>query len=514
MLSGDGRCRPFDAAASGTVFGHGAGLLLLKRLEDAVADGDNIRAILRGFAVTNDGARKAGYMAPAVDGQRRAIRAAQQMAGVSPADISYVEAHGTGTPLGDPIELTALTEAFREETTQEGFCTVGSVKGNIGHMDAAAGVAGVIRTVLALEHRTLPGLLNFVEPNPHLPLENSPFRFHSDHRTWPGDRPRIAGVSAFGVGGVNAHVVLQEAPRFQPQTRPDSTEAVPFCISARTPEALRQLEQQLAGFLKTASPVNLRDIAGTLFHGRAHHTCRHAFTAATVSEAIAHLRHSSDPQAHVESPAARAATAWIAGDIASCEAFFATEPWFRVPLPTYPFQRQRYWIEPPARDSQKTGVEQVAQVVTGQAASMQERVAAALTEISGTPIPPQEWTRSFVELGLDSLLLTQASQTLSKTFATPVSFRQLMETLDSVERLSRYLESKLSTTAAVAIHEVSPTNLRSKEESKNSGKAELASAAAATMAASEAGHAFFREPHLRAQESVDPRATALPGWPD
>ncbi len=212
ISSRDGYCRPFDAQATGTVFGHGAGVVLLKRLDDAVRDGDNIAAVIRGFAVNNDGGAKAGYMAPGVDGQARVIVAAQAMAGVSAETISYVEAHGTATPLGDPIEIAALTRAFREATDRTSFCTIGTAKGNVGHLDAAAGVTGVIKTVLSMQHRTLPGLAHFERANPNIDLKDSPFRFSGKNAAWTSEGPLRAGVSAFGVGGVNAHVVLEEAP--------------------------------------------------------------------------------------------------------------------------------------------------------------------------------------------------------------------------------------------------------------------------------------------------------------
>ena len=210
--SKDGVCRPFDAAASGTVFSHGAGVVLLKRLEDAVADRDHIAAVIRGFGVNNDGSMKAGYMAPGVDGQAGVIAAAQAMAGVNARSISYIEAHGTATPLGDPIEVTALTKAFRLSTDDSGFCAIGTAKANVGHLDAAAGVAGVIKTAISLSKATLPPLAQFNAPNPNIDFANSPFYINREAGPWRSDGPRRAGVSAFGVGGVNAHIVMEEAP--------------------------------------------------------------------------------------------------------------------------------------------------------------------------------------------------------------------------------------------------------------------------------------------------------------
>ena len=264
IVSVDGHCRPFDAAATGTVFGHGAGVVLLKRMEDAVRDGDQVYAVLRGFAVNNDGSAKAGYMAPGVDGQARVIAAAQGMAGVTPDEISYVEAHGTGTPLGDPIEIAALTKVFAGSV--EAHCAVGTAKGNVGHLDAAAGVTGVIKTALSLREKTIPGLLHFESLNPNIEAGGSPFRFSGETSAWAARGLRRAGVSAFGVGGVNAHVVLEEAPA---RVTGDSTRTKQvLCVSARTEAATLAAVAELATFLQTHPKANLADVAYTLAMGR------------------------------------------------------------------------------------------------------------------------------------------------------------------------------------------------------------------------------------------------------
>ncbi|HSY40361.1 MAG TPA: beta-ketoacyl synthase N-terminal-like domain-containing protein, partial [Polyangia bacterium] len=215
MLSADGHTRTFDAQASGTVFSDGAGVVVLKRLGDARRDGDRIYAVIRGGALNNDGAGKASYTAPSVAGQAQVIAQAQAVAGVDPSTIGYVEAHGTATPLGDPVEVAALTQAFRARTQARGFCSIGSVKSNVGHMTAASGVAGLIKTALALHHKKLPPTLFFEAANPSIDFGESPFRVQSQLEDWPvlsSGVPRRAGVSSFGVGGTNAHVVLEEAP--------------------------------------------------------------------------------------------------------------------------------------------------------------------------------------------------------------------------------------------------------------------------------------------------------------
>ncbi|HEX3478008.1 MAG TPA: polyketide synthase, partial [Kofleriaceae bacterium] len=206
ILSADGHCRAFDARSTGTVPGNGAAIVVLKRLADALADGDPVRAVVLGTAINNDGSAKAGFAAPSVDGQAGAIRDALAIAGVAPAEVSYIEAHGTGTPLGDPIELAALKQVFAG--APRGACGIGTVKPNLGHLDAASGAAGFIKAVLAIEHRTLPPTLHFTAPNPQLGIEDSPFQVVAELRAWTGPRPLRAGVSAYGIGGTNAHVVL------------------------------------------------------------------------------------------------------------------------------------------------------------------------------------------------------------------------------------------------------------------------------------------------------------------
>jgi amino acid adenylation domain-containing protein len=286
--SKDGFCRPFDAAATGTVFGHGVGVVLLKRLEDAIADRDHITAVIRGFGVNNDGSMKAGYMAPGVDGQSGVIAAAQAMAGVDARTITYIEAHGTATPLGDPIEVAALTKAFRLSTDASGFCALGTAKANIGHLDAAAGVSGVIKTALSLNKATLPPLANFESANPNIDFENSPFYVNRELSPWRSDGPRRAGVSAFGVGGVNAHVVLEEAPAFQPLT-PSLRSAQLLCVSARSQPALQVAIENLARYVKEHPEVPLEDVAYTLAVGRKAFDHRAAFVCAGPEDAIAKL---------------------------------------------------------------------------------------------------------------------------------------------------------------------------------------------------------------------------------
>ncbi len=285
MVSPDGKCRAFSADAQGTVFGGGVGVVALKRLADALADGDQIYAVVRGYGLSNDGSGKASYSAPSAAGQAEAISRAHRMAGISAGTISYVEAHGTATPLGDPIEVAGLTQAFRRTTDKVGFCTLGSVKPNVGHLEAASGVTGLIKTALALKHKLLPPLLHFDAPNPRINFANSPFQVSAALRDWPeGETPRRAGVSSFGVGGTNAHVVLEEAP-------PVAAEAAPrewhlLRLSARTETALDAATVNLARHLAAHPETAPADAARTLETGRREFTHRRTVVCRTAEEAV------------------------------------------------------------------------------------------------------------------------------------------------------------------------------------------------------------------------------------
>ncbi|MCP4653886.1 MAG: acyltransferase domain-containing protein, partial [bacterium] len=267
ILSADGHCRPFDAAAGGTVFGSGVGVVVLKRLSDALDDGDRIWAVIRGSAINNDGSEKANFTAPSVEGQTDVILEALACAGVDAESISYLEAHGTGTSLGDPIEALALTDAYRAGTEKKGFCAIGSVKGNVGHLDAAAGMAGLIKTVLALEHQAIPPTLHFQAPNPKIDFENSPFRVQAELTDWkPGPQPRRAGLSSLGFGGTNAHLILQEPPPRKPSETSRSCQLL--VLSARTPTALEKATANLARHLDAHPELDPADVAHTLQVGR------------------------------------------------------------------------------------------------------------------------------------------------------------------------------------------------------------------------------------------------------
>ncbi|HEX4022864.1 MAG TPA: SDR family NAD(P)-dependent oxidoreductase [Acidobacteriaceae bacterium] len=267
ILSSDGHCRAFDAASSGTVFSSGAGIVVLRRLEDAIADHDTIHAVILGSAVNNDGARKVGYLAPSVEGQAEVIAEALGVAGICADDVSYIETHGTGTTVGDPIEIKGLTQAFRAETQRNGYCAIGSLKTNVGHLDTAAGVAGLIKTTLALQHQELPASLHFQAANPLIDFKNSPFYVNKALTAWPANgKLRHAGVTALGIGGTNAHIVLEEAPPIERRAKDASQQVI--ALSAKTETALEQVTARMAAHLREHPEVRLEDVAFTSQTGR------------------------------------------------------------------------------------------------------------------------------------------------------------------------------------------------------------------------------------------------------
>ncbi len=295
ILSRDGHCRAFDADSSGTVFSSGAGIVVLRRLEEAVADRDTIHAVILGSAINNDGARKVGYLAPSVDGQSEVIAEALGVAGVAASDISYVETHGTGTKVGDPIEVKALTQAFRESTQGKGHCAIGSLKTNIGHLDAAAGVAGLIKTVLALRHRQIPPSLHYRRPNPLIDFENSPFHVNTGLTEWKAERgPRRAGVTSLGIGGTNAHAVLEEAPPVEKHAAAKKPYQL-LVLSAKTASALERASQNLSAHLQEHPELPLQDAACTLQLGRKAFGHRRTVVASTNEEAVKLLLAKPEP---------------------------------------------------------------------------------------------------------------------------------------------------------------------------------------------------------------------------
>ncbi|MFF3854298.1 amino acid adenylation domain-containing protein [Micromonospora sp. NPDC002575] len=380
MASPDGRCRAFDEAANGSGFGSGVGVVALRRLADAQADGDRIYAVLPGWAVSNDGADRAGFAVPGPSGQAAAVAGALAAAEVDPGEVRLIEAHGSGTPLGDALEVAALHEVYGGAAPAES-CALGSVKTNIGHLDAAAGIAGLIKAVLAVQHGVIPPNLHFTRPHPEIDLAGGPFYVPTKARDWPQAARRVAGVSSFGLGGTNAHVVVEQPPPVDAGD-PDAAAAPDAVahllpVSARTPVALRAALRRLRQHLAGASPA-LAEVAATLALGRREFGCRAAVVATDLAAALAGLDELLDsvgldelpaaagpaelPAAGpAELPAADARVAgpdgelrdvaldWVAGRDVDWAALHPEGGVRRTGLPTYPFQRQRHWIDPPQK---------------------------------------------------------------------------------------------------------------------------------------------------------------------
>jgi amino acid adenylation domain-containing protein len=362
ILSPDGHCRPFDAAAQGTVDGEGAGIVVLKRLADALDDGDHVHAVILGTAINNDGALRVGYAAPGVDGRAAVMAMAQAVSAVHPETIGFLEGHGTATALGDPIEVAALRQVFEAATPRKTFCALGSVKANVGHLDAAAGVASLIKAALALERGVIPPTPYFERPNPQLGLEDSPFFVNTAPLPWPsGPEPRRAGVSSFGMGGTNAHAVLEEAPPAVPGSPAPPWQLL--VLSAATAPALEALTDRLADHLALHPGLDLADVAFTLQVGRqelAHRRMLVCRSLAAAREALVSRDPrkvltgvvEEEPRGFLESPEPTTSPEsllalgrrWRTGAPVDWHALHGGERRLRVPLPTYPFQRQRYWI--------------------------------------------------------------------------------------------------------------------------------------------------------------------------
>jgi acyl transferase domain-containing protein/acyl carrier protein len=344
--SPDGHTRPFDEAAQGMVDSNGAGMVVLKRYEDAVRAGDTIYAVILGSAVNNDGAAKLGYTAPSVEGQMRVLVEALAVAGVEPETIGFVETHGTGTALGDSIEIRALSETLGGPNRPR--CALGAVKANVGHLDAAAGIAGLIKTALSLHHGQIPPTANFRRPNPKLGLEEGPFYVNTELLPWTSNgQPRRAGVSSFGIGGANAHVILEGAPARETAELDSGPQLM--VLSAKSQGALEQAAQRLADYLEETPEIALCDVAYTLQIGRRAFDHRSALICKDREDAIRQLR--GGPAEDFDS--AKSATLWrlrelwLSGNGVNWADLLRTGARRRVPLPAYSFERQRYFVDPP-----------------------------------------------------------------------------------------------------------------------------------------------------------------------
>ncbi|WP_406673006.1 beta-ketoacyl synthase N-terminal-like domain-containing protein [Nonomuraea sp. N2-4H] len=419
ISSPDGRCRPFDEKAAGTVGGDGVGLVVLRRLEDALADGDPIYAVIRGTAATNDGPGRVGFTAPGVDGQVAAIVEAWATAGLDPSDAQFLEAHGTGTDLGDRIEIAAAAAAFEDGSGRPGRCAIGSVKSNVGHLNAAAGIAGLIKVALMLRHRTMVPTVNVTRAHPDLSLDATPFRLLTATEEWPAPAsgPRLAGVSSLGIGGTNVHVVLEEAPAAA-GTRTETAPRVVLPLSARTEEQLATAARRLAAALREPDAPALADVAYTLAHGRAALDAR-AYVIAT---------------GHEQAAAALEARRWDRGDPLG-DAWLAGEEvaWpagRRVHLPTYPFAGDRHGaltLRPRPQPEQDTR-------------APQEDVTAAVTELFMTTLAlsgPGDLSRTYFAVGGDSLTAVFLASELRDRFGLEVPIELFLTELPLSEIIGR-----------------------------------------------------------------------------
>ncbi len=352
FISPHGQCRAFDADASGIVQGNGLGVVVLKRLNDALEDNDTIYAVIKGHAVNNDGSDKVGFTAPSVAGQRSVIAEALYVADVDPQSISYVEAHGTGTALGDPIEISALTSAYGSPWEAGKSCAIGSVKTNIGHLNVAAGAASLIKTALALHNKKIPASLHFKTPNPEIPFESTPFYVNTESVEWSGPSPLRAGVSSFGFGGTNVHMVLEEAPAISRENREGAPQVLP--VSAKSQSGLTNYLKALAAYLDSNHMLSLADVAFTLQCGRAAYAHRVAFVCRDLNDAVYQIKKAAEQSGDVintlhsdatvvESDLQDLASRWVTGENIQwqTEQVYALSS-RRISLPTYPFERQRF----------------------------------------------------------------------------------------------------------------------------------------------------------------------------
>jgi len=418
IFSPDGHCRPFDENAQGTVPGNGGGVIVLKRLENAIADRDHIHAVIRGYAINNDGREKIGFSAPSVQGQADAIASAIGMAGIDPSTIGYIEAHGTGTAIGDPIEIKALSKALAANNKKI-KCCIGSVKGNIGHLMEASGIAGFIKAVLVLKNRKIPPTLHFAKLNPLIDFMEGAFYINSDLENWDEDSwPRRAGVSSFGFGGTNAHIILEEGPKAPLNEPRNDLQILP--ISAKTPQALEAIAFNLRKFLQDNPSLSLSDVAYTLQMGRKEWKYRKAFVCSDIRQAISLL--SGAPPSASCSELDSLAERWISGSSVDWNALHAHTKPCRVPLPTYPFERKLCWIDP-----QNTHIEEPVKrsFYADPVETIEERLMSIWKSLLGCSQIGRE--DNFFNLGGESLLALQALTQIEKTMGVSLSLQSFYQ---------------------------------------------------------------------------------------
>ncbi|MCH9634043.1 MAG: hypothetical protein S4CHLAM7_07810 [Chlamydiae bacterium] len=401
IISPDGQCRPFDSKATGTVISSGAGVVLLKRLEDAINEKDHIYAVIRGYGMNNDGSKKMTYSAPSLKGQLNAIKSAINMANINPKTIEYIETHGTGTILGDPVEIEALKQAF--PASKEQYCAIGSVKSNIGHTFEAAGIIGLIKTVLTLYHKKIPASLNFNNPNPHIDFKKTPFYVNTALRCWEEKKyPRRAGVSSFGIGGTNTHVILEE----HNLECIDKVEecSYPILITAKTLPALKAVALNLGKYLKEHPNISLGNVAYTLQVGRKKFDYQKILVCSNREEAVSKLLNFD-----IETPSD---TKNI-----SLKKNFKSKSYSRVPLPSYPFEKKRHWIDPPTTQKKSLRKKTESQ-------SMENLLKSIWSEFLG--IKSFDIHDNFFDLGGSSLLAIEIAARLSSELGLNLGMQTLL----------------------------------------------------------------------------------------
>lgn len=464
IFSQDGHCKPFDAEAQGTVPGNGVGVVVLKRLEDALTDQDTIYAVIRGYGLNNDGGEKISYSAPSVKGQTAAIESAILMAEIDPATISLVEAHGTGTFLGDPVEIEALTKAFRQFTQEKDFCAVGSVKSNIGHLMEASGVAGFIKSVLAIYHKKLPPTLHFNTKNPHIETENSPFYINTELKEWPSaTNPRRASVSSFGVGGTNAHIILEEAPKLSIPLESELTIPYLLILSAKTPSALDAMSRNLGNYIKANPALSLTNVSYSLQVGRKEFTSRRFIICSGREEAIDTLLSlkngiSSPQSTSREKLLDEMGNSWISGGVIDWATFWSEEiikP-RRISLPTYPFERKKNWIDPPSKIKVKCHTS-LPQKKENLFSDVENRLLEIWRQNLGIEIIGLD--DSFFTLGGDSLLAIQVLSQIEKEIGISLKLQTFYQ-FPTISRLAVAIFQQSETSCLISLRASTKDGLR------------------------------------------------------
>ena len=472
ISSPDGHCRAFDKQAAGTVFGDGLGLVVLKRLDDAIADQDKILAVIKGSAVNNDGSNKVGYLAPSVQGQAEVIAAALAAADVSAETITYVETHGTGTLLGDPIEISALTQAYQLHTQQKQFCAIGSLKTNFGHLTTAAGVAGLIKTILMIKHKKIPPSLHFESPNEQIDFQKTPFYVNKQLNPWNSNySPLRAGVSSFGIGGTNSHLILEEPPLLHSEPI-INTEDVILPFSAKNKLALQRLVYKYIEYLKN-DPANLSDIAYTLQVGRTALPFRIAIVSSTIPNLIDQLeriknghlpiktlpnhqeqnievlfRRLQNEKDNRRSLLQALSVLWEEGKLIPWKQLYHTHPNKRVPLPTYSFTKTQCCKDINSFQSSKN-------VSSAQSSmSLTESIIACIWQ-NLLLVSEVKKDDNFFELGGDSLTAIDMLNRLRLLFNVEISLGLFMANTSNKELahiLDKAVDGRNLTTTTIDIH--------------------------------------------------------------